>query len=28
LLLTTPFLLPIWMRAMQATLASPMGPLP
>ncbi|WP_420396206.1 flagellar biosynthetic protein FliR [Nioella sp.] len=28
LLLTTPFLLPVWMRAMQATLASPMGPLP
>lgn len=28
LLLTTPFLLPVWMRAMQAALASPMGPLP
>ncbi|WP_127559779.1 flagellar biosynthetic protein FliR [Nioella ostreopsis] len=28
LLLTTPFLLPVWMRAMQAVLASPMGPLP
>lgn len=28
LLLTTPFILPAWMRLMQATLASPMGPLP
>lgn len=28
LLLTTPFLLPIWMRAMQAALSSPMAPLP
>lgn len=28
LLLTTPFLLPVWMRAMQAALANPMGPLP
>lgn len=28
LLLTTPVLLPVWMRAMQATLASPMAPLP
>lgn len=28
LLLTTPFLLPVWLRVMQAALASPMGPLP